>query len=76
MNIQSSYAIGVDLGGTSIKLGIVSKKGKIIKKTAVETKAEGGPESVIAQIKYGINILLHKNKFKLHGIGIGCLVLY
>ena len=71
MNIQSSYAIGVDLGGTSIKLGIVSKQGKIIKKTSVETKAEGGSESVIAQIKYGINILLHNNKFKLHGIGIG-----
>ena len=59
------YAIGVDLGGTSVKLGIVSQQGKIIKKTAVETKAEDGPESVIAQIKYGINILLHKNKFKL-----------
>jgi glucokinase len=65
------YAIGVDLGGTSVKLGIVSLKGKIIKKTAVETKAGDGPESVIAQIKYGINILLHKNKFKLSGIGIG-----
>jgi glucokinase len=65
------YAIGVDLGGTSVKLGIVSLKGKIIKKTAVETKAWDGPESVIAQIKYGINILLHKNKFKLSGIGIG-----
>jgi glucokinase len=37
----------------------------------VETKAEYGPESVIAQIKYGINILLHKNKYKLSGIGIG-----
>jgi glucokinase len=65
------YAIGVDLGGTSVKLGIVTLKGKIIKKTAVETKAGDGPESVIAQIKYGINILLHKNKFKLSGIGIG-----
>ena len=71
MNIQSSFAIGVDLGGTYIKLGIVSQQGKIIKKTAVETKAGDGPESVIAQIKYGINILLHKNKYKLHGIGIG-----
>jgi glucokinase len=65
------YAIGVDLGATSIKLGLVSQQGKIIKKTAVETKAEDGPGSVIAQIKYGINILLHNNKFKLHGIGIG-----
>jgi glucokinase len=37
----------------------------------VETKAGDGPESVIAQIKYGINILLLKNKYKLSGIGIG-----
>ena len=65
------YAIGVDLGGTSVKLGIVTRNGKIIKKTSVETKAEDGPESVISQIKYGLNILLHKNKYKLHGIGIG-----
>ena len=68
---NEKYAVGVDLGGTSIKLGIVSQKGKIIKKTAVDTKAVDGPQSVIAQIKYGINILLHKNKFKIQGIGIG-----
>ena len=71
MAVKEKYAIGVDLGGTSIKLGIVSQQGRIIKKTAVETKAEDGPDSVIAQIKYGINILLHKNKYKIHGIGIG-----
>jgi glucokinase len=71
MTEKEKYAIGVDLGGTSVKLGIVSHQGKIIKKTAVETKAEDGPESVISQIKYGINILLHKNNLKLNGIGIG-----
>lgn len=71
MAVKEKYAVGVDLGGTSIKLGIVSQQGKIVKKTSVETKAEDGPESVIAQIKYGINILFHNNKFKLHGIGIG-----
>jgi glucokinase len=68
---KEKYAIGVDLGGTNIKLGIVSEQGKIIKKTSVETKAEGGPDSVAAQIIYGINILLHKNKIKINGIGIG-----
>ena len=71
MSDKEKYAVGVDLGGTSVKLGIISLQGKIIKKTAVETKAEDGPESVISQIKYGINILLHKNKLKIHGIGIG-----
>jgi len=29
------YAIGIDLGGTSIKLGIVTDEGKIIKKNSV-----------------------------------------
>ena len=64
MTKKEKYAIGVDLGGTSIKLGIVSEKGKILKKTTVETKAEEGPESVISQIKYGIKILIHNNKYK------------
>jgi glucokinase len=71
MTKKEKYAIGVDLGGTSIKLGIVSEKGKIIKKTTVETKADEGPESVISQIKYGIKVLLHDNIYKINGIGIG-----
>ncbi|MDR3609827.1 MAG: ROK family protein [Ignavibacteriaceae bacterium] len=71
MITQSSYAVGVDLGGTNIKLGIVSEKGKIIKKTVVPAKAEDGPDMVIKQIIYGINILFNKNKAELAGIGIG-----
>ena len=68
---KEKYAIGVDLGGTNIKLGIVSAKGKIVKKITVETKADEGPDSVISQIKYGINVLLHESKYKINGIGIG-----
>ncbi|MFO7446459.1 MAG: ROK family protein [Ignavibacteriaceae bacterium] len=68
---SGKYSVGVDLGGTNIKLGIVSAEGKIVKKTSVETLAGSGPESVISQIKKGINELLHKNKLKIKGIGIG-----
>ncbi len=31
------YTLGVDLGGTSVKIGIVSEKGKIIRKVSVES---------------------------------------
>ena len=65
------YAIGVDLGGTNVKIGIVSQKGKIIKKTSLETLAKGGPDKVISQIKKGIKEILVKNKLKIQGIGIG-----
>jgi glucokinase len=65
------YAIGVDLGGTNIKFGIVSEKGKIKDKISLKTFAEEGPEKVIAQIKSGIKEILSENKYKINGIGIG-----
>jgi glucokinase len=71
MSKKEKFALGVDLGGTNIKLGIVSQNGKIIKKTSVETKAEGGPEAVISQMKKGIKEILSKNKKEITGIGIG-----
>lgn len=64
------YAIGVDLGGTSIKFGLVNNAGKIKKKFSLNTHAEEGPEAVINQIKKGIDELL-KSKQKIVGIGIG-----
>ena len=68
---SEKFAIGVDLGGTNIKIGIVTEKGKIVKKTSKETKAEDGPKAVISQIKKGIEEILVKNKRKIQGIGIG-----
>lgn len=72
---NSKYAIGVDLGGTSIKLGIVSNSGKLIKKVTVRTEADKGKEKVIENIKSGIHELLtskKKSEYKIEGIGIGC----
>ncbi len=69
---SEKYAIGVDLGGTNIKIGIVTDKGKLIKKTSIKTEAEGGPKKVISNIIKGINEVLTKNKYKIKGIGIGC----
>lgn len=71
MSKSDSYAIGVDLGGTFIKFGIVSEKGKIVCKTFLDTRAEKGPKYVIKQIVKGIKELQVKNNFKINGIGIG-----
>lgn len=68
---QTKYAIGVDLGGTTVKLGIVSDKGKIVKKTALDTCAQQGPDKVVKQIKKGIKELLKGNKREIEGIGVG-----
>ena len=66
------YAVGVDLGGTNIKIGIVSDKGKLVKSISIKTEADCGPKNVIANIVKGVETILAKNKLKIQGIGIGC----
>ena len=68
---NEKYALGVDIGGTNIKLGIVSNKGKIIFHSMVATNREGGPDEVISQLKMGIKKTLSNNQFHIEGIGIG-----
>ncbi len=65
------YALGVDLGGTSIKFGLVSNLGMIVSKTSLPSNAELGPDEVISQIVKGIKQILTHRKEKIKGIGIG-----
>lgn len=69
--MKEKYAVGVDLGGTKIKLGIVNSKGRILKKISVPTLANEGVEKSISQIIKGIKELLKNNKENIIGIGIG-----
>ena len=59
---NNRYSMGVDLGGTNVKFGIISKKGKIAKKVILPTNADEGPDAVVSQIINGINILLENSK--------------
>ena len=68
---NNKFALGVDIGGTNIKLGIVSDKGKIISSSMVSTNRKGGPQEVITQLKKGIREILSKEEIKIEGIGIG-----
>ncbi len=69
--MKLKYAIGVDLGGTNIKIGVVTNDGKIKEKVSLPTKAKKGPEFVVKQIIHGINEVQKKSKVKIDGIGIG-----
>ncbi|MDQ7815684.1 MAG: ROK family protein [Melioribacteraceae bacterium] len=68
---KKKYAIGVDLGGTSIKIGLVDEKGKIAEKVSIDSLANDGPKAVVSQIKKGIKQLLKKDGHKILGIGVG-----
>jgi len=70
--MKSKFAIGVDLGATTVKTGIVSSSGKILYQNKLPTNGHLGPSAVIQQIELSVReALMHADGKKTAGIGIG-----
>lgn len=61
--------VGVDLGGTEIKIGLVDKENGIEKKISLPTEVSKGTEKVVQNISEGISSI--SKGVKIDGIGIG-----
>jgi glucokinase len=48
--MAGTHTIGIDLGGTNIKSGVVDAGGELVYRTSIETQAEGGFEHVFARL--------------------------
>lgn len=68
---MKQYAIGIDLGGTKLALGLSDRKGAVISRKIVPTHAENGAPSVIALMKQEIENWISAYPDQLAGIGIG-----
>ncbi len=66
-----SYTIGIDIGGTNIKAGLVHNQ-RVIKKVVLPTIANKGPELCIGQIKRAIELL--QTSVSRIGIGIAGII--
>lgn len=66
------YCVGVDIGGMSVKAGVVDRYGKILKKDRVVTDVAGGPHKIIGDIGRLIMSLVDINDRDFLGVGIGC----
>lgn len=66
------YIIGIDLGGTFIKAGAVSKEGELLSETSLPSNGEKGPHAVVEQIGKAVEAVkqIHSDD-KLLGVGIG-----
>lgn len=64
-------AIGVDLGGTKIELGIVDQTGGVILKQRLDTHVKEGPAAIEVQIVESIRYLQEQIDAPIRGIGIG-----
>ncbi len=65
-------AIGVDIGGGSVKLGLVSAKGKILARDSFKTSAHLGRAGLLSLLEASVKRLAaHGRGVKIQGVGIG-----
>lgn len=64
--------IGIDLGGTTIKAGVVNARGEILHQIKLPTYAEKGPDVVRRQLLKAVDELFHSHaRERIAGVGIG-----
>ena len=73
--VDTMYKIGIDLGGTNIKIGIVNEENKIVARTSIPTHAERPYQQVLEDMGLAVLRLLEENKITVSecsGAGVGC----
>ena len=71
---MKKFRIGVDIGGTNIKIALVDNDGKIVYSNTTPTRAEMGYEYTINNIKQAIRDLMKEtkaDKSNIEAIGFG-----
>lgn len=71
---MSKYVFGVDVGGTTVKMGLLDLEGNVIEKWEIVTRKENGGEKILPDVADAIlNKLKERNieKSEVAGIGVG-----
>lgn len=71
---MAKVSVGVDVGGTSVKLGIFTLEGKLIKKWEIRTNKENGSDAVLTDIADTIKENLTDLSYSIEdciGVGMG-----
>ncbi len=71
---MANLLIGIDLGGTNIKIGCFDAHLKLLKKTSITTDADSGPQAVVKNMLAAISELVNESGFSSSDIsaaGIG-----
>ena len=71
---MKKYSLGIDIGGTTVKLGLFNLEGDLLHKWDIETRKIENGKYILSDIKDSINELLELNnidKSEVIGIGMG-----
>ena len=63
------YAVGVDLGGTNLKVALVERGAGIVRQARLDSRAADGPDAVLDQVAEGVRRVVRGERVE--GVGIG-----
>ena len=58
MGASTEYAVGVDLGGTNVKVALVERTHGLVRRASLPSEADGGPHRVLDRIAEGVGRVL------------------
>jgi glucokinase len=67
------YAIGIDLGGTNIKGGLVRRDGTVVLRQSIKTEVDGGVDHVVGRIAGLINTLMTESDVDRNAVASVCV---
>jgi glucokinase len=67
--VESNYAVGVDIGGTNIRVAVGYGKGRILSRSDERSDKSSGPLGISKQIARMIRVMVPKKKIRCIGIG-------
>lgn len=68
------YCFGVDIGGTTVKMGLFQEDGKLLDKWELKTRTANGGEAILPDVTASVNAKMAENgiaKEDVKGIGVG-----
>jgi glucokinase len=70
---MSQFSIGVDLGGTNLRIAAVDSTGNLLEKLTIGSQISRGREYVLEEMSNAIKTVASRfqNKYELKGVGIG-----
>ena len=71
--MNSSYVVGIDVGGQTSKIGVVDARGTVLAQTVIRTDTYDTVEPYIAELAEAVNKLIKESgtEGKIRGIGVG-----
>ena len=70
---EKDHVIGIDIGGQTIKLGVVDARGEVLAQKVIKTSDDPSPEVVVSEISEAVKALITESDMKgrIRGVGVG-----